>query len=613
MATKLSVTCSGCGAAVPAGDRFCGTCGNAITGSAILSGEGAAAFDPWVELLQKLRQVTLGEYEIKGELGRGGMAAVFLAHDLHLNRKVAIKVMLPGLLYSERMWERFLAEARTAAKLDHPNIIYIHSVKEKDRFLYFVMKYVDGRAMDDILARGGALPLPVAQALLVEIARALDYAHREGIVHRDIKPANIMIDNKGNSIVMDFGIARVQDSAHFTQTGATIGTPAYMSPEQCHGHDVTPASDQYSLGIVAYEMFAGKQPFIGSPIELQLAHIQDTPRPVRDLRPEMPKAVADAVTRMLEKDPAQRFPSLADAVQAISHCCDVSDPKIRARLVDMVRNGPPRRQSFPHTPPSPPPGTLAAAQAASAGSAGQATREAAINGELAVRSAETSTVDAIGDDAHSRPTAAIDSGDRDAVTMPAPVRDGHAGTTRETASPGRRGLYVAAVSVVVVATVVIASLGRGGPPSDPATATDSTAGDPVPTAATAVDAILGDSLVVGHGPDGATRGRGGVPRTVSADAVALLNVSLGGRIVAVGDTVPATLEALDDSGLRVTSPQIVWSTSNPRIVKFAGPGRLVGVSAGRATITVVAAGVSGTLDVTVRARPAPAPPRKTTP
>src|SRR6185369_12555802 len=118
-------------------------------------------------------------------------------HDLHLNRKVAVKVMLPGLLYSERMWERFLAEARTAAKLDHPNIIYIHSVKDKDRFLYFVMKYVDGRPLDDLLTRPDRLPLPIARTILVEVSRALDYAHREGVVHRDIKPANIMIDNKG--------------------------------------------------------------------------------------------------------------------------------------------------------------------------------------------------------------------------------------------------------------------------------------------------------------------------------------------------------------------------------------------------------------------------------
>ncbi|HXD24189.1 MAG TPA: inactive serine/threonine-protein kinase VRK3, partial [Gemmatimonadaceae bacterium] len=155
----VTVTCPGCGAAVPAGDRFCGACGNPITGSALISGEGAR-FDPWVELLQKLRTATIGEYEIKGELGRGGMAAVFLAHDLQLNRRVAIKVMLPGLTYGERMWDRFLAEARTAAQLDHPHIVYIHSVKEKDRFLFFVMKHIDGRPLDDMLAEHKALPIP---------------------------------------------------------------------------------------------------------------------------------------------------------------------------------------------------------------------------------------------------------------------------------------------------------------------------------------------------------------------------------------------------------------------------------------------------------------------
>ncbi len=615
MKTPLTVTCSGCGSAVPAGDRFCGSCGNPITGSAILSGEGPANFDPWVELLQKLRQATLGEYEIKGELGRGGMAAVFLAHDLHLNRKVAIKVMLPGLVYGERMWERFLAEARTAAKLDHPNIIYIHSVKEKDRFLYFVMKYVDGRALDELLARTGPLPLPLAQALLVEISRALDYAHREGIVHRDIKPANIMIDNKGSSIVMDFGIARVTDGAHFTQTGATIGTPAYMSPEQCHGHDVTPASDQYSLGIVAYEMLTGRQPFVGSPIELQLAHIQDTPRPVRELRPEVPQVVADGVMRMLEKDPARRFSSLGELVTLFAHCCDVSHPQIREQLVALVRSGPPRRQSFAPTPVSPPPGTLAASQmrpAAPPGARGAGTPPAAGTpfDEIAVRSAETAAVPAV-DDAHSRPTAAIDSGDRDAITIEAPARDGHSGTTRETGPKSRRGILAAAGAVVLIGAAFAAT--RWGVATDaPPSATDSSSALPeAASAAATVEAALGDSVVVGHGPDGSTTARGGALRTVTADAVALLNLSLARPAIAAGDTVRARLEALDDAGARVTSPQIVWSTSNPGVIKFAGPGMLVGVRQGRARITVAAATTTDTLTVTVGpARPAAAPRKK---
>jgi len=606
MPAPLTITCSGCGGAVPAGDRFCGTCGNPITGSAVLSGEGAAPYDPWVELLQKLRQATLGEYDIKGELGRGGMAAVFLAHDLHLNRKVAIKVMLPGLLYSERMWERFLAEARTAAKLDHPNIIYIHSVKEKDRFMYFVMKYVDGRPLDDLLSRG-PLPLRVAQTILVEIARGLDYAHREGIVHRDIKPANIMIDHKGSAIVTDFGIARVQDSAHFTQTGATIGTPAYMSPEQCHGYDVTAASDQYSLGIVAYEMFAGKPPFVGSPIELQLAHIQDQPKPILDVRKDLPRELADAVMRMLHKEPTARFASLHEVVRQLSHCCDTSDPAIREELVGIVKSGPPRRHSFQPTPVSPVP----------AGQRPQASESASptpvrppvltpLPDDDAVRSAETAAVGAIAaDDARSRPTAAIDSGQHDAATLIARVSDGHSGTTVETPVPrNRRPLLISAGVVALVAIAYAVGTSGNTPEADPSAADSSVVEAPVSAAAT-VDAALGDSVVVGHGPDGGATVRGKALRTVGADAIALLNVSLGARRLAVGDTIRARLDALDDAGEKVTSPQIVWSTSNPRIVKFAGPGMLVGVREGSATITVAAAATTGKMQVTIGAPSAP--------
>ncbi len=355
----ISVTCSSCGTLVPAGDRFCGTCGNPITGSAVLSGD-PSRFDPWAELLQRLRQATIGEYEIKGELGRGGMAAVFLAHDLQLNRKVAVKVMLPGLVYGDRMWDRFLAEARTAAKLDHPNIVYIHSVKEKDRFLYFVMKYIDGCArLDDLRALNSTskLPVPVAQTILVEAARALDYAHKEGVVHRDIKPANIMIDQKGNAIVWILHRARDGTSQHFTQTGATIGTPAYMSPEQCHGRETTAASDQYSLGILAYEMLAGTPPFSGSPIELQLAHMQDAPAPLRDLRPDLSLELSGAVMRMLEKDASARWPSLHHLIPIFGRGLEAHDDSPRNHLVSLVRAGTPRNRSFPATPVSPAPGT----------------------------------------------------------------------------------------------------------------------------------------------------------------------------------------------------------------------------------------------------------------
>jgi serine/threonine protein kinase len=615
----LTVTCAGCGSPVPAGDRFCGSCGNPITGSAILSGEGAGQFDPWVELLQKLRQATIGEYDIKGELGRGGMAAVFLAHDLHLNRKVAIKVMLPGLVYSERMWERFLQEARTAAKLDHPNIIYIHSVKEKDRFLYFVMKYVDGRAMDDIMQRAGQMDLKVAQTILTEVCRALDYAHREGIVHRDIKPANIMIDNKGNSIVMDFGIARVQDSAHFTQTGATIGTPAYMSPEQCHGHDVTASSDQYSLGIVAYEMLTGSQPFTGSPIELQLAHIQEVPTPIGELRKDLPPDMANAVMRMLEKDPAKRFPSLGNLVQKFGAGLDPHDQAPRDAIVEMVKSGPPRRQSFPPTPVSPPPGSLQSQSAKAKPTAPGATPRTApgqLPQEDAVRSAETASVSSFGNDLRSRPTAAVTSGPQEAATLIGTSPSGGGAAVAGGARKKSKTPMIAAAVIVVGSGIAFALKGSGSSTATAPTAQDSSTAVAPPTTATNLSAALGDSVVVGHGPDATASSGGRPPRNVEAEAIALLNVSMGGRSLRVGDTVRARLAAIDDAGERVTSPNIVWATSNPGVVKFAGPGMLVGVKQGRAKITVSAASVTGSMEVTVGAgggAGAAAPQRKKAP
>jgi serine/threonine-protein kinase len=587
-----------------------------MTGSAILSGE---TFDPWTELLQKLRQATIGEYEIKGELGRGGMAAVFLAHDLHLNRKVAVKVMLPGLVYGERMWDRFLAEARTAAKLDHPNIVYIHSVKEKDRFLFFVMKYIDGRPLDDLLAQHKPIPIPVAQTILVEVARALDYAHHEGVVHRDIKPANIMIDQKGAAIVMDFGIARAVDSQHFTQTGATIGTPAYMSPEQCHGDDTTAASDQYSLGILAYEMFGGTPPFKGTPIELQVAHMQNVPAPLRDLRPDLSLELSGAVMRMLEKRPQERWPSLQHLVPIFARALDPHDEAPRNHLISLVRSGTPRRKSFPATPISPTPLDLTRprpldlsratplesrtpvadyrARPSSPTTPVTTAELAAAEDELAKRSAE----------------AAIVSGSRDAPTViggpqpalgaaaPQPSWGAPSGPSPARARSRRPAAIVAGAVVLLGVAGMLATRGTKAPPAPvPPPTADSTPA--APTAAAVVEAALGDSVVIGHGADATARVGGKTPRVVSPDAVAMIQVSLARSRIAVGDTVHAKIEAFDDAGQRVTTPQMVQSTSNPRVVKFAGPGELVGVKEGKATLTVSAGATTATREVIVQAK-----------
>ena len=291
--------CDHCGAALGAG-----------TSSAPTAAPSRAGARPAERRqVEALRLATAGHYDIRGELGRGGMATVYLAHDLALDRKVAIKVMSPALAMGDGI-ERFKREARTAASLSHPNIIPVFGVYHTEDLLYFVMKYVEGRPLDGIIRELGALPIPMVQAILGQVASAFGYAHRHGVIHRDIKPANILIDDEGWAVVTDFGIAKVSDSKGLTMTGLSVGTPTYMSPEQVAGDGVTPASDQYALGVLAYEMLTGKPPFQGAnSMAMMYAHVHHPPPPLEAARPDCPAALRDAVMRMLAKDPAERWPT----------------------------------------------------------------------------------------------------------------------------------------------------------------------------------------------------------------------------------------------------------------------------------------------------------------
>ena len=265
-----------------------------------------------------LGEVASGEYEILGELGRGGMAAVFLAREIALDRKVAIKLISPSFLDGAEAIERFKREARTAASLSHPGVIPIYGVRETGRALFFVMKYVHGRTLASILRGAGPLPVTLVRAVLTSVANALDYAHRNGVVHRDIKPGNIMVDTEGHVMVTDFGIAKVVDSQGLTMTGKTIGTPAYMSPESCAGQEVTGASDQYALGVVGYELLAGRNPFLAdSSVGIMYAHVHESPQPIGELRPDCPPEMAAAIMRMIDKNVAARYATLKEAAQAI--------------------------------------------------------------------------------------------------------------------------------------------------------------------------------------------------------------------------------------------------------------------------------------------------------
>ena len=293
-------------------------------------------------LQEVLRQATIGEYEILGVLGRGGMATVYLAHDLSLNRKVAIKVLAPALFQiGEGMIERFKREARTAAALSHPHIIPIYAVKESHQILYFVMKYVAGRPLDAVIRDIGGLPIKMVQTILAQVGDALAYAHRHGVIHRDIKSANIMLDEEGWAVVTDFGIAKVEAAQGLTITGVTVGTPAYMSPEQCATEEVTGATDQYSLGVVAYEMLSGRLPFqSSSSMSVMYAHFNEQPQDVTRLRRECPPNLASAVMRMLEKKPEERWPTLDDVVAVCGRPSLRRDDPIRSEMMTLAKAGP---------------------------------------------------------------------------------------------------------------------------------------------------------------------------------------------------------------------------------------------------------------------------------
>ncbi len=288
---------------------------------------------------EELVRVTAGEYEILGQIGRGGMATVYLAHELALDRKVAVKVMSttqtdPGLE------ERFRREAKTAAHLSHPNIIPIFAVRETAGLSFFVMRFVVGRTLREILDDEGSLAPPLVQAIIAQAGGALGYAHRAGVVHRDVKPANIMLDREGQVVVTDFGIAKDQAGQSLTQTGAAIGTPNYMSPEQCKGGTVTGGADQYALGIVAYQLLTGRLPFeVDNPLTVMWHHFNTPPTPILDVTPSCPPALAAVVMRMLEKEPGDRWITIDEAVATLGVPPLPYDDPVRQTMIALAKHG----------------------------------------------------------------------------------------------------------------------------------------------------------------------------------------------------------------------------------------------------------------------------------
>ena len=307
---------------------FCSRCGNEFTGQPkfcpscgldVMSTTPVDAVDATGERTDRdiVGEALAAEYEVQDELGRGGMALVYQALERELGREVAVKVLPFALAFDAEFVERFQREARTAAQLEHPNIIPIYRVGRSGRVIYFVMKFLRGGSLAGLLEKRGRLTAPEIRRLLVDCAGALAYAHQRGIVHRDMKPDNVMFDEFGQVLLTDFGIAKAMSGGRLTGTGMSIGTPHYMSPEQARAQTIDGRSDIYSLGVVAYQCLTGQVPFDGEDsFAIGYKHITE-PLPPLTLSAADDRQLYETIRRMMMKDPGDRPQDCAELIASL--------------------------------------------------------------------------------------------------------------------------------------------------------------------------------------------------------------------------------------------------------------------------------------------------------
>ena len=330
-----------------------------------------------------------GQYDIERELGRGGMGVVYLARDVKLDREVAIKVLPPLLSGTAEVRERFLREARTAARLSHPNIVAIHRADEIDSRVFFVMGYIAGESLAERLRRAGPLSPSEAVPIMRDVALALAYAHERGIVHRDIKPENILLDaSSGRAMVTDFGIARVAEAAPLTMTGQVLGSVHYMSPEQVSGDRLDGRSDLYSLGVVAFQALSGRLPFDNeSASAVIVAHVTKAAPSLLSVAPRVPVALASVIDACLAKSPEARYATGTALARALDEAWDkgkqgvFTPPVLSEKQANAVWERAADLQAATSSHPAPPiaalPATLSSASATS-GIAMDRVRESAV-------------------------------------------------------------------------------------------------------------------------------------------------------------------------------------------------------------------------------------------
>jgi hypothetical protein len=299
-------------------------------------------------------EVIGGRYELEELVGSGGMSSVFRAHDRLLERKVALKVLHEQYTHDEDYVERFRREARSVASLSHPNIVTVIDRGEHEDRQFIVFEYVDGENLKHRIDREGALPVRDAVELTLQIGRALQFAHQNGLVHRDVKPQNVLLNGDGRPKVTDFGIARSLDVKRgMTQTGAVLGTSDYIAPEQAQGAHVDDKTDVYSLGVVLYELLTGETPFTGENfVAVAMQHINSPPPNIQDRRGDVSARLAYAIDRALAKDPRDRWDSMAAFCEELEGCLGELDdldggwPDSGATIVV----APPRGRSAGRTP-----------------------------------------------------------------------------------------------------------------------------------------------------------------------------------------------------------------------------------------------------------------------
>jgi serine/threonine-protein kinase len=296
---------------------------------------------------------TLDDFHVLRRLGQGGMGEVYLAEQVSLKRKVALKILRMDLAAYPTSLDRFKKEAENVARATHANIVQVYSIGQADGVPYMALEYVEGKNLREFLARKGPPEPALALRIMCQVAAALQRAAELGVVHRDIKPDNILLTRKGEVKVADFGLSRVlgrdQPDAHLTATGVTMGTPLYMSPEQIEGKALDARTDIYSFGVTCYHMLAGQPPFRGeSAFEIALQHVRTEPRPLAEVRPDLPAPLCAVVHKMMAKDPGQRYQTGRELLKALTG--------LRPNLSGAVSAAPPAVSADAAAPATPPTG-----------------------------------------------------------------------------------------------------------------------------------------------------------------------------------------------------------------------------------------------------------------